>query len=226
VLIGRKNIMKKFTPNGMFQLIVNISGLLGIILQCFNLNQSISMFAGILVCFCILLNLIIWIFYSRRQKVSYGREIMIERGKKLISSTKNKAVLFGGDLSWTNDYLTEIKEIIDKGKEVLIFFPANKENKAANNINILKSLGAVVKSTPFDIGLRAILIEPDNPDDTIVFLTNRSLSKKPSDIRHNNPYTYTAEIFYPQTDKVVVNSFIKIYTLVNEVISREKNSNP
>ncbi len=202
----------------MFQFISTSSGLIGFILQCFQFSDKISILAGILICICIALNLIIWILYGKNRKVAYGRDKLIEKGKTLIKNTKSKAVLFGSDLSWAKDYLTEIEKVIDSGKEVIIFYPATEKIKAGDNIKKLESLGVSVRSTPVDLGLRVILLEPDNPNDTIVFLTNKVLNEKNLD---KNPYIYTSETFNAKNDHVVVNSFTKIYHIVNGMPTME-----
>lgn len=208
--------MKNITINDKFGLLVNFASLVGLILQCFDLKGIIPMVAGVFICGGIIFNIIVCILDYKRSKVSYGKSQMTIRGKKLIEFTQNKVVLFGGDLSWTEKYLNSIKKVIKNGKEVIVFYPEEKKDSASKNVTTLEQAGVKVVQTSYDIGLRAILIDPDNEDDKegiIVFLTNKVLIKKNMNKKDIAAYEYRSEIFYYNTDKVVVNMVVKIYKL-------------
>lgn len=215
--------MKKIDVFRLIQILGILSGLIGSVLQYFNLSGNISSIAGISILglFAIISAIFIInnLIYNKKRKVIYGRDKMIERGKKVVISTQKRIAFFGRDLSWVNDYSTEIKNIIDDKKEVLVFYPESVENKVAERISTLKSLGAIVKSTPHDYGLRFTLVESDEPEETAVFLTHTELNKT------NLATDYTSDLFKRKDDRLVVDSYMKIYQLVNDLADKSSTQN-
>jgi hypothetical protein len=119
-----------------------------------------------------------------------GRNTVIRRGKKVIREATSKVVLFGGDISWADDYLRELKEASDEGDRIEVIYPMEKYNsligKAKEDFDqraeTLRAIGARVCPVKLDSGLRCILVDPDTdmlPNHLKIHIANR-LYKHPS----------------------------------------------
>lgn len=113
--------------------------------------------------------LIIFIFFNIDKK-EVTRKKMIKKGKKVLSNISTKAILFGGDLSWTDDYIDTIKQLLDNNKRVEIFFPESKLTNATNatakdhlmeRIDKLAGAGAEIYKMKSDYYIRCIIADPD-----------------------------------------------------------------
>ncbi len=144
------------------------------------------------------------------------RSAMIATGKRLILGAKSEVILFGGDMSWASDYKEEIREIVSSGKRVVVVFPNSSAQKVRENRDILASVGATFVPTEFDIGLRAMVIDPHDRDDALVYMVNRTLRQEAIAVAEGEPgsmqnYEYIAKVYTCQQDLIQVQAIIKVY---------------
>ena len=126
----------------------------------------------------------------------------------LLSNVKSKVVLFGGDLSWANDYIEGISLLAKENKEIEIYFPITKfasmskerRKEFDDRITSLRQVGAKVFSIPKDYGLRCIMVDPDFSDSNKhmqVMITERL----ESDLKNKNRNKYITQSFAYDIEK-------------------------
>lgn len=110
--------------------------------------------------------LAILIFYDKK---IISRKNLIKKGKKILNNTNQKAVLFGGDLSWKKDYIENINHLLKNTKEIEIIIPKDKiethnqmaKTKLITDIQEFKNLGAEIYITQTDLHMRGFIIDPE-----------------------------------------------------------------
>ena len=155
----------------------------------------------------------------RPTPVTVSRAQMIQIGKNLITGAKRKVVLFGGDMSWADDY--EGAKITSEGKKVVIVCAKSNGHKVRRNKAILESCDSDFLELEVDLGLRAMIIDPDHIEDSILFLVKRTL--KPSKISVSNGekgtsqlYEYKAKVYTNYSEPVPLEAMIKIYESIQD----------
>ncbi len=140
--------------------------------------------------------LAILIFYDKK---IITRKKLINKGKKILNNINQKAVLFGGDLSWKNDYIENICQLLKNTKEIEIIIPKDKiethnrlaKTKLIADIKELKNLGAEIYITNTDLNMRGFIIDPEsthaNIKTHILFAKKVSTHSKTQD---KNKYSY------------------------------------
>lgn len=172
------------------------------------------------ICFVILA---ILIFYNKK---IITRKKLIKKGKKILTSTHRKAVLFGGDLSWKDDYIINIIQLLKNTKEIEIIIPKEKietHNQIAKtnlikDMNELKSNGAEIYITNTDLNMRGFIIDPDsghtNTKTYILFAKKIKIHSKNQDKNK-----YSIEELNSEKDKEM---YAIMYNLYNQIIQTAK----
>jgi hypothetical protein len=169
----------------------------------------------------IVLAVIFWLLGRILGKNSIkNREKTISIGKNVIRNTKNLVVLFGGDLSWTEDYQKELKNLIENGKTVEIVYPNSKldnNNQMENRLTILKNINAKLFYTENDTGLRCIISDPflESKNDFVLYVADRLKSK-------SEEFKYSTSVYKFSTDEVICNTFYKFYELSKSIRKLKK----
>ncbi|MCL2322406.1 MAG: hypothetical protein FWC47_09905 [Oscillospiraceae bacterium] len=148
---------------------------------------------------------------DKKNKPMKSREEMIKIGIQIIQNTKRSIVLFGGDLSWTDDYIDDLKSIIINGKYCEIVFPKTKltlQNlQMKKHLQDLTNIGAKIYFTEYDLGLRCIISDynSDNRDDYILFIADR--------LKIESKAKYLAKKYTFHDAETICNSFLKFYEI-------------
>lgn len=156
------------------------------------------------------------------------RKRLIKTGNEIILNTREKLVLFGGDLSWTSDYIESIRTIKGENKEIEIYFPhskyANSEYNEAffDRIIELREAGAKVFSVEHDYGLRCIIVDPDsfNTNENMeIMITTRICRNRDNDLR--NKYSLKHLKYSNKYQRDICKSYITNYNYIkNGKLSR------
>lgn len=206
---------EKFT-----QLILDFFSIPGFAIQfidniCFPLKLFFLVFSA--VCFIILMVLT---FYDKKR---ISRKRLIKKGKKILNNTHQKVVLFGGDLSWKQDYLEDIINLLKGAKIVEIIIPKEKlqtSNKLArkkimNDIKEFKSFGADIYVIDTDLNMRGFIVDPESNFANIK--THMLFAKKISTITKNeNRNKYSFQELNSEKDREI---FAIIYNLYKQLIT-------
>lgn len=212
--------MRKLKRN-YFMIIASIISILGVILQ---LIPYIPKLFKIISLGVIIILLFLSLFFTVYDRHIVKRKKVIKLGLNIIHNAMDKVVLFGGDLSWTDDYLDDLHAIILNNKTVEVLFPESKYNAAANGARILfdnrianlKAIGATVYKFSQDVGLRCIMADPDtfsSPQDFKVF-SSKSV-KKHSINSNKNKYLVECYNFNEEEHKSTCNSYLGHYKLIS-----------
>jgi hypothetical protein len=154
---------------------------------------------------------------SRREPEVVGRPAMIQTAQRLIADVKHEAILFGGDMSWAGEYRTAVYTATSRGKRVTAVFPENDSPRVRDNASILKGVGATLLPLPKDLGLRAILIDPDDSRDAMVYIASRNLRTGSVPVRageRGTPenYHYLAKVYTLGADWPIVDAVRRLAT--------------
>lgn len=168
------------------------------------------------ICFFILA---ILIFYNKK---IIKRKKLIKKGKKILSNTHKKAVLFGGDLSWKKDYIENISQLLKNTKEIEIIIPKEKietHNLTAkmnliSDMDELKSYGAEIYITSTDLNMRGFIIDPESSHANIktYMLFAKKISTHPKSQDKNQ---YSFEELNSEKDKEM---YAIMYNLYNQIM--------
>ena len=171
--------MRKISGKIFFQYVVNISSLIALILQLIDTPDKGQSFTAKIVIFLLIVNLIIFVIGGNK----YRKKRLIKKSKKLMKNATESVVMFGGDLSWTNDYKVTIQTLTNNGKIVEVMFPEPKikdfntsaKNRFNENIKTLMDIGVKVYYTEEDFKLRCTIIDRDSryPEDMKVISSKR-----------------------------------------------------
>ena len=197
----------------VYSIYASIISIIGFLLQLTQSSKGIKTF----LLFASVISLVILVVVTLFNSDVVKRKKLIIRGNKVILSTRERAVLFGGDLSWTDDYLESIRTICNENKEVEIWLPKSKyENsnngEILNRINRLKGAGAKVFSYGIDFGLRCILIDPNSyktNDYMEIMITDRIYRHRVNSLK--NKYSLKHLRYRNITQKNICRSYIANY---------------
>jgi hypothetical protein len=165
--------------------------------------------------------LLIFFIINLCLKKGVRRNRMISKGLFVLENTKTRAVLFGGDLSWTEDYIRTITEIKDNGKAVEIYFPMNKIKETNQNarriiqdrIAQLKACEAKVFYYEMDAGLRCIITDPDNLEDMKLLVVKRLRNIHASP--NKNRYHVKVYKWDNAVEREICIPYLSCYNLIN-----------
>ena len=177
------------------------------------LNILIS---GLVVVIIGLMIYIVFLLRKAKVKIKYGRDDLISTGQALIRGIKSRAILISGDMSWTDSYISPINEAARNGKKIVIFYFDNGSSKVKDNHDRLLKAGAYLVGLKIDPLVRATIIDPDDPDDSILFLVKRTLIKEPKITGQGEPgsdenYTYVTSIRRRNKDPWLFDTVIAFY---------------
>ena len=198
-----------------------ILSLFGIVLQLLpSINDNVKT-GFLIVAIILLIATLIMSYFSRR---IVNRKRLIATGRRYIQNTTEKVVLFGGDLSWTEDYIDVLKKIKDNGKLVEVYFPKTKYGTLNENakkslherLKLLEGIQVPVRCSQYDSGLRCIIVDPDtfgHNDDMKLFAAKRIKNddKLSATKYHLHVYKYSDE-----ANREICKSFIANYILLQK----------
>lgn len=174
----KKNVM---------EIIVSISGMLGLILQ---FVDGIDNTYKIIIFIVFTIAFIITFILSIIENKSISKYNRIKKSNKFILNAYNEIILFGGNLSWTDDYRDCIKKKIDLNCIVKVYYDkrSHQESKQAlsnleSRIKTLRDIGCEVNELNDNFNLRCTISDPDNKADSFKVLMIR---KNKEDINPNN----------------------------------------
>lgn len=205
-----------------YSLYASTISIIGFILQLTNVNIYIKNII-LLISIVSLFALVVITLYTNGMK---KRKRLMEYGNKIILSTKEKVVLFGGDLSWTSDYIKSIQTICSENKKVEIIFPKSKyencdKDELLNRIIDLQKAGAIVYSYNNDFGLRCILLDPDsfNTNEHMeIMLTERTYRHKTNTFK--NKYMMKHLKYLNTSQRDICKSYIANYYYIKKVCEK------
>lgn len=207
-----------------FQWIVNFSSPTALVLQCLDINKPwVKYIAYVVICLS-LMSIIIAI--CTKEKTIYKRNKLIELTKKRMINSSGKVVMFGGDLSWANDYIDVIKKLTSNTQVVEIIFPLEKIVNAKssvikrfeNQVELLQNAGAIIYSTEKDYHLRCTLIdvEPGKENEDLCVISSKRISTHESN-PDENKYQTNILCYANDKDRSMCNSFYRNYCLVQQI---------
>lgn len=202
-----------------YSLYASTVSIIGFILQLTNVNIYIKNVI-LLISIVSLIALVAITLYSNGMK---KRKQLMEFGNKIILSAKEKVVLFGGDLSWTADYIDTIRTVCAENKKVEIIFPETKyencdKDELLNRIILLQKAGAMVYSYNNDFGLRCILLDPDSFNTNIhmeIMLTERMYRHRSNTLK--NKYIMKHLKYSNASQRDICKSYIANYYYIKKV---------
>lgn len=205
-----------------YSLYASTISIVGFILQLFDVNIYVKN----IILFISIISLIVLVLITLYMSGKKRRKQLMNFGNKIILSTKEKVVLFGGDLSWTNDYLKSIQTICAENKKVEIIFPDSKyencdKDELLNRIILLQEAGAVVYSYNNDFGLRCILLDPDsfNTNDNMEIMITERTYRHPSNTLKNK-YILKYLKYSNASQKDICKSYIANYYYIKKVCKK------
>ncbi len=225
-------IFKKKNCAGLFQFVVNISTILALLLQCFGITGIWLQAAAYTVIVLSILSIIITIV--KRKKTLLKRNKLIKLTKERMINSTGKIVMFGGDLSWTYDYIDVITKITGDSQIVEIIFPMEKISHSKNsvkarfnkNVQMLRNAGADIFFTDKDYHLRCTLInvETGRGIEDFCVISNKRVH---TDAANSNNTKYQTNVleYANVEDRALCNSFYLNYCLIKEVYTPYKEEN-
>lgn len=170
--------------------------------------------------------LLLTLFARRSRPVRVERAMMIATGNRLILGAKTEVVMFGGDMSWAPDYRDSLHEITARGKRAMVVFPESPAERVRLNAKTLSDVGATMLPLRVDLGLRAMLIDPADQQDGLVYLVERRLRKGGAGVASGEPgtssdYEYLAKVFDTRHDQLLVRTMHRLCGAVS--LSAGKN---
>ena len=210
------------TGLSLFEWLVNLSTITALVLQCINLPDSWNKYVqyiAYLVIFFFIISIILTIL--NRRKTSYKRPALVERTKQDMINSRGTVVMFGGDLSWAEDYIDTIAQIANNSQLVEIIFPLEKILHAPhtaiqqfdNRVQWLKQAGAKIYSTEEDYHLRCTLIDIQSDDMCVV--SSKRISKDPKN-PNNNKYQVNILQYSNPKERALCNSFYLSYCWIKK----------
>lgn len=195
-----------------FNFVASLCSIAGIVALFFNGDRlNVELFAASIVFISIII-----ILLGRSIRRKYGmkeasRDALIDTGKNLIRGTRNKVIMFAGDMTWLDDYSSVIREISAQGKRVEVIHRKSSAEIVKRNAEELKRLGALCTPMLYPTSLRGMFIDPDDSENGYLFVTDRRLRPNAQEVeigeksRAEN-YRYFAKIYYMSDDPRMLDS--------------------
>lgn len=148
-----------------------------------------------------------------------GRDAMIDTGCRLIRNVKKEAIMFGGDMSWASDYEEAIRSVTRCGKRIRVLYPRSNAAKVRRNEQILSDAGADLFPMPIDSGLRALLVDPEDSKDALLYVVSRTLRSGAVPVQvgehgSESNYKYLAKVYTMDREWVIVQAVRKVYEVL------------
>lgn len=161
--------------------VISAMSVIGFIMQALSEQNRYVQYIGVAI---VLGTLVAALVQGIRSRTVVRRKTVIRRGKQIIQSAHSKIVLFGGDLSWVDDFLVLLKQVSDNGTVIEVIYPLERydslspeaKKSFALRLDRLREAGASIYCVQLDIGLRCILVDPDTghlPEHMRLLITNR-----------------------------------------------------
>lgn len=208
----------------LFQSIVNYSSIVALVLQCVKIpepwNSYIPWVAYIVIGLSIA-STIITIMNKKKSKLT--RSKLIKKTKNRMINSTGKIVMFGGDLSWADDYIDTIEKITNNNQTIEIIFPLEKIANARSDVikqfekrvAKLKKAGANIYCVDNDYHLRCTLIdvEPGQENEDLCVISSKRVFTDDDNPQKNK---YHTNIFKNSKaeDRALCNSFYRNYCLI------------
>lgn len=201
--------------------------------------EIISLFLTVVSCFIQWFNLPVWLFITAivllvlsggvlliliindiiniiRLNNGIKKKTRIKKANNFIyNNSSPQFVLYGGNLSWTNDYKDALKQKISEGARIEIYYDntinynIQAQNILNNNIEILKGIGCEVFQLNKVYGIRCILcFALDNSSVNQVYEV-----KKIRETKKNKKNKYLVTIIKQTQNPHLVQSYTAIYNM-------------
>lgn len=215
--------MKRTNGINLFQWLVNFSSIIALILQCTNNPTSWQVYIAYIVIIFFILSIIISVVF--KEKTVFTRDKLVDITKKLMVNSTGKIVMFGGDLSWADDYEEVIKKLTNNNQVVEIIFPMEKIvnskrsviTRFEKRVATLKNAGAKIYCSEIDYHLRCTLIdvEPGRENEDLCVISSKRVYRDPSGTNQNK---YQTNILRNSNnnERALCNSFYRNYYLIKE----------
>jgi len=202
--------------------VIGAMSVIGFIMQALSEQNDYVKYLGVAV---VAGTMIAAFAHGIKSRTVVSRKTMIKRGRQIILSAQSKVVLFGGGLSWANDYLPELKKVSDDGIAIEVVYPLERYNAFSadakkhfsQRLEALKHVGAQIYSVQLDMGLRCILVDPDSghrPDHMKILIANH-ISKHHSKSDKNRYHAMLLSYDNPRQKDLCV-SYLSHYCLLQE----------
>jgi heme exporter protein D len=210
--------------------VISAMSVIGFIMQALAERNHYVQYVGIAI---VLGTMAAALVQGVRSRTVVRRKTVIRRGKQIIQSAHSKIVLFGGDLSWTDDFLALLGRVSSEGIQIEVIYPLERydnltseaKSHFAQRLDNLREAGASIYNIQLDIGLRCILVDPDTvhlPEHMRLLITNR-ISKN-LDNPQNNKYQALLLAYSDIRQKHLCIAYLAHYRLMQQ--SRVPVENP
>lgn len=214
-----KKFVKKFSLE-MFKWIVDISTIVALILQCLNINKDWVKYVAYFIIILSVISLALMAFSKKGEE--YKKKIVVKTTCDMLRDATGKIVMFGGDLSWTKDYLEAITNATNNNLQVDIVFPKEKICNAKqsvmcrfeNNIKKLKNAGANIYCTEKDYKLRCTIINADEKTDDIKIVSTKRVHRAKKNDENN---IYKMDVLEYRRNRSLCDVFYTCYQLISQV---------
>lgn len=134
-------------------------------------------------------------------------------GNALIESAEHHVIMFGGDLSWSDQYADALFDRIRDGVSVEVFGDGAKKEKAAKGAKALTSLGASVYFCDQNPGIKLTLIDHESEATSRFMISRKDKrlaigAKRPAS---NNDISYQFHVEDARTSPVIWISLVSLY---------------
>lgn len=162
------------------------------------------------------------------------KNAVVKQTKRIMDNATSSIVMFGGDLSWADDYKGTIEQLTKHGQSVEIIFPATKFANLSKNalrafnerVETLRASGARIYYTEDDLGLRCTMANvnievPDSVSEDLVIIKSKRVNRSFND---SKKLRYEVE-YYRRNNKNERNQCDFIYQ-VYKYICKSKGKQP
>lgn len=209
-----KKILSKYF-NGI-AMVCSIAGFLAIkdeykVLILKQLNVILIVFVVVAI-----LNFLYFIYEIKESRSINTREKVISEGKSLISRAKEEVIMFGKDISWTDDYLETLQNIIWDGKNVTVYYVPCENIYMDINLKKLENINVKLRPLICDLGLRGTLIDPNIPYSTVLYLASRHpqkgmISKISGKSGNDKEFSYRGEVISSNNGENIMRIFKSVH---------------
>lgn len=185
----------------------NSSGFLNII---YTFWSDYEHWLGFLILFGVVV-----IRISERNIVS--RKKLVNETISLLKSATNSIVMFGGDLTWIDDYFDVLRKLRQESQRIEIYSSKQKVNnmnnealkKFNNSVKKLSTIDIKVRLTDKDTDLRCTIINVDKGADAVFLFSRRAYT-------HKEKTKYTFELFSRDENKIFADIILDKYKSVKK----------
>lgn len=221
--------MKGYTKSrlgvNLFQWIVNGCTIIAFVLQFIPLPHSECFMPIVAIGVIVLIIISIFISAFSYKNSRIKRKKLIKQTEEILRNSTDKIVLLGGDLSWTDDYLDEIRELTNNSQLVEIIFPNDKIKNSKSSVldrfnkrvASLKQVGANVYCSDLNYEFRYTLIDVncDRNNENLKVISSKRAYKHKEDI-NKNKYEALLLSHKNDNDKMLCDLYYQNYLLIKE----------